>query len=140
MVCRQSLPVPKVGETIPGTKFHMGFSGKAANAAVMCAKMGGNVTLIAKLGNDDNGKAYKEALKKEAINGILFTDPVEPTGVAQIMVEESTGQNMIIVVPGSNMTLSKAEVHKAEKNIQCSLQNAHSRTSPGRFFPLMKFE
>ena len=31
---------PKVGETITGTKFHMGFGGKAANAAVMCARMG----------------------------------------------------------------------------------------------------
>ena len=117
-VYRQSLTVPKVGETIPGTKFHMGFGGKAANAAVMCARMGGNVTLVAKLGNDDNGKAYREALKKESVNGILFTDPTEPTGVAQIMVEESTGQNMIIVVPGSNMTLSKSEVHEAEQAIQ----------------------
>ena len=31
---------PKVGETIVGTKFHMGFGGKAANAAVMCSRLG----------------------------------------------------------------------------------------------------
>ena len=36
---------PKVGETIVGTKFHMGFGGKAANAAVMCSRLGGKTNL-----------------------------------------------------------------------------------------------
>ena len=109
---------PKVGETIQGSKFHMGFGGKAANASVMCARMGGTVALIAKLGNDANGIAYKEALEKESIDTkYLFTDPTEPTGVAQIMVEAS-GQNMIIVVPGSNMTLTPYEVGEAKPVIE----------------------
>ena len=65
----------------------MGFGGKAANAAVMCARMGGNVALIAKLGDDDNGKAYKEALAREAIDtNFIYIDPKEPSGVAHIMV------------------------------------------------------
>ena len=72
---------PKVGETITGSKFHMGFGGKAANAAVMCARMGAKVALIGKLGNDDNGKAYREALDKEAIDtSFVLTDPQEPSG------------------------------------------------------------
>jgi len=110
---------PKVGETIVGSKFHMGFGGKAANAAVMCARMGGNVALIAKLGDDDNGKAYKEALSREAIDtSFIYTDPKEPSGVAHIMVETSSGNNIIIVVPGSNMTLSVEETLMAEEKIK----------------------
>ena len=97
----------------------MGFGGKAANAAVMCARMGGNVALIAKLGDDDNGKAYKESLSREAIDtNFIYTDPKEPSGVAHIMVETSSGNNIIIVVPGSNMTLSVEETLMAEEKIK----------------------
>lgn len=96
----------------------MGFGGKAANAAVMCARMGGQVSLIAKLGQDANGLEYRSALAKESIDtSFVFTDYEQPTGVAQIMVETSSGQNMIIVVPGSNLTLSPQEVLEAEKMI-----------------------
>jgi len=110
---------PKVGETIVGTKFHMGFGGKAANAAVMCSRLGGKVGIIGKLGNDDNGNAYREAFGKEGINTtFLYTDPNEPSGVAHIMVETSSGNNIIIVVPGSNATLSEQEVEKADSMIQ----------------------
>ena len=92
----------------------MGFGGKAANAAVMCARMGGKVSSIAKWGQDANGLEYRNALIKESIDtSFVFTDPEQPTGVAQIMVETSSGQNMIIVVPGSNLTLSTNEVKKA---------------------------
>ena len=75
----------------------------------------GQVSLIAKLGQDANGLEYRNALIKESIDtSYVFTDPEQPTGVAQIMVETSSGQNMIIVVPGSNLTLSTNEVKKAE--------------------------
>ena len=50
---------PKVGETIIGTKFHMGFGGKSANASVMCSRLGGHVGIIGKLGQDANGQAYR---------------------------------------------------------------------------------
>lgn len=44
--------LPKLGETVPGTRFHMGFGGKGANQAVMAAKLGGDVTIVTKLGQD----------------------------------------------------------------------------------------
>ena len=110
---------PKVGETIVGSKFHMGFGGKAANAAVMCSRLGGQVGMIGKLGQDDNGQAYRDAFAKENINTeFVYTDPNEPSGVAHIMVETSSGNNIIIVVPGSNGTLSIEEVVKAETMIE----------------------
>ena len=44
------LPIP--GETVLGGKFFMNPGGKGANQAVAAARMGGNVTLISKTGND----------------------------------------------------------------------------------------
>merc|ERR1712241_255197 len=79
----------------------------------MCSRLGG------KVGNDANGDAYREAFGKEDINTtFLYTDPDEPSGVAHIMVETSSGNNIIIVVPGSNATLSEQEVEKADSMIQ----------------------
>src|SRR5208337_2819485 len=48
--------LPTLGETLHGTRFHMGYGGKGANQAVMAAKLGGEVTMIAKLGRDVFGE------------------------------------------------------------------------------------
>lgn len=48
--------LPRMGETLHGTRFHMGFGGKGANQAVMAAKLGANVTMITKLGADVFGE------------------------------------------------------------------------------------
>ena len=45
-----------MGETLHGNRFHMGFGGKGANQAVMAAKLGGDVTMISKLGRDVFGE------------------------------------------------------------------------------------
>ena len=37
--------LPKLGETLPGTRFQMGFGGKGANQAVMAALLGATVTM-----------------------------------------------------------------------------------------------
>ena len=47
------IPVP--GETVLGGHFFMNPGGKGANQAVAAARMGGNVTFIAKVGNDTFG-------------------------------------------------------------------------------------
>jgi len=44
--------MPKIGETIHGNKFEMGFGGKGANQAVAAAKLGADVTMVTKLGED----------------------------------------------------------------------------------------
>ena len=48
--------LPIMGETLHGSRFHMGFGGKGANQAVMAAKLGGDVTMISKLGQDVFGE------------------------------------------------------------------------------------
>lgn len=106
------MPIP--GETILGTAFHTFFGGKGANQAVMAAKLGGEVTMLAKVGKDVFGKQYLENFKSYGI----ITDHIgqtaeHATGIAAITVEES-GQNSIIVVGGANMANTPAEMDDAK--------------------------
>ena len=50
------MPLP--GETILGTGFKTVFGGKGANQAVIAAKLGADVAMIAKVGDDAFGEAY----------------------------------------------------------------------------------
>ena len=107
-VMSKSLPVP--GETIMGGQFFMNAGGKGANQAVAAARLGGAVTLIAKVGNDIFGKQTLESLHKENINtDFVFIDDQTPSGTALIMVNEQ-GENCIVVAPGANANLLPADI------------------------------
>jgi len=41
--------LPKVGETLHGDKFSIGFGGKGANQCVMAARLGAKTAMIAKV-------------------------------------------------------------------------------------------
>lgn len=98
--------LPKIGETLHGSKFSMGFGGKGANQAVMAAKLGGDVAMITKLGEDTFGKDTFQNFKVLGIDtrGITFTREAF-SGVAPIAVDP-TGNNSIIIVTGANDFLS----------------------------------
>jgi len=98
------LPAP--GETILGGTFLMNAGGKGANQAVAAARLGGNVSFIANLGNDLFGTQALAQFKNENINTDFITmDDVHPSGVALINVDAS-GENCIAVAPGANSNLT----------------------------------
>lgn len=109
--------LPKLGETIHGDRFQMGFGGKGANQAVTAAKLGADVTMITKLGKDIFGEQTLENFKSLAINTdhVYFTNKAS-SGVAPISVDKE-GNNSIIVVAGANNLLSKSEVESARETI-----------------------
>ena len=114
VVKAKKLPLP--GETLLGGTFFMNAGGKGANQAVAAARLGGNVTIVTKVGNDIFGKQTIEGLKKENINtGYVFVDDNAPSGTALIMVNEE-GENCIVVAPGANAQLLPADIKKV-KNI-----------------------
>ena len=51
-----SVKMPLPGETVMGNEFDIIAGGKGANQAVAAARAGGDVSFIAKVGNDDFGK------------------------------------------------------------------------------------
>lgn len=106
--------LPKPGETILGGTFLMNAGGKGANQAVAAARLGGNVTFVAKVGNDIFGKQSIEGFKKEKINtDFVFTDDEAPSGTALIMVNEE-GENCIVVAPGANAQLLPADIQQVK--------------------------
>lgn len=110
-----SLKMPAPGETLMGKDFSIIPGGKGANQAVAAARAGGVVTFIAKVGDDEFGK---KAVTGYEVDGIItdhiFVDNVNPSGIALIIVEETTGQNAIIVASGANGSLSIEEIQKVE--------------------------
>lgn len=110
--------LPKLGETLPGSHFQIGFGGKGANQAVMAAKLGAEVLMITKLGNDTFGRDTLENYQNLGFDTrhVLFTDE-SFTGVAPIWVDESSGDNAIIVATGANDLLSPTDVENASDEI-----------------------
>ncbi|MBI5372056.1 MAG: ribokinase [Sphingobacteriales bacterium] len=108
----KSAKLPLPGETILGGTFLMNAGGKGANQAVAAARLGGDVTLVAKVGNDIFGKQSIEGFKKEGIyTGYVFVDEEAPSGTALIMVNEE-GENCIVVAPGANNRLLPADIER----------------------------
>jgi ribokinase len=112
----ERLPVP--GETILGGTFFMNPGGKGANQAVAASRMGGNVTLISRTGNDVFGKQSVMLYNTENIKtDYIFSDPKHPSGVALITVD-SNGENCIVVASGANAYLLPADIDKAISEIE----------------------
>lgn len=106
--------IPLAGETVLGKGFFTAHGGKGANQAVAAARLGANVTFIARLGQDEFGDASVEAYRKEGIDvSHIVRDAQNPSGVALIMVSEG-GENIIAVAPGANGQLSPGDVLAAE--------------------------
>jgi len=101
------------GETILGGEFFMFPGGKGGNQAVAAARLGGQVSLVAKLGNDIFGKNAIAGYQKEGIQtGNIVVDELLPSGVALITVNEE-GENTIVVASGANHGINNHDIDTA---------------------------
>lgn len=104
---------PEGGETLFGSSFQTIPGGKGANQAVATARLGGEVAMIARVGDDGFGDELITKLVENSVDvQQVRRDASRPTGVALIVVETS-GQNRILVVAGANGQVSKADVDDA---------------------------
>ena len=103
---------PGLGETVLATSLLKQPGGKGANQAVAAARLGGDVRLVASVGDDDDGAQLIRQLRSEGVD----TANVEiisrgSTGLALVSVYDS-GDNSIIVVPGTNFALTSDRVRR----------------------------
>lgn len=110
--------MPAIGETIAGTGFKMGPGGKGSNQAVAAARVGANVTFISKIGRDDFGRVALDTWQREGITTSIAQSDTDPTGAAFIYVNDKTGENAIIVVPGVASTITAADVERSADAIR----------------------
>ncbi|PMQ00860.1 MAG: ribokinase [Dictyoglomus sp. NZ13-RE01] len=107
--------LPKPGETVLGGPFKMGPGGKGSNQAVCAARLGAEVYFVGCIGKDYFGEVARNNFLNENINidYLKITDKTH-TGIALIMVDDKTGENMIVVAPGANMEVDRGLVEKAK--------------------------
>ena len=110
---------PAPGETILGSDFAVIPGGKGANQAVAAARAGAEVVFIAKVGDDDLGRQALTCYQEDGIETrFILADHSHPSGVAMILVDETTGMNSIVVAPGVNAHVMPADLDAIAFEIQ----------------------
>jgi ribokinase len=109
--------LPRLGETLHGTSFQIGYGGKGANQAVMAAKLGWPVSLVCLLGDDVFGEGALANLRASGVDTthVGLADGAS-SGVAPIAVDPD-GNNAIIIVMGANDLLASDHVERARPAI-----------------------
>jgi ribokinase len=109
--------MPAEGETLTGNDFATFPGGKGANQAVAAARLGANVSMVGRLGDDGFGEQLRQALKKDNVDATDVLSVDKPTGSAVILVTDKGG-NSIVVIPGANHALTPAELDKHASVLQ----------------------
>ncbi len=109
--------MPNRGETLIGETFDIFTGGKGFNQATAAARLGAEVTLIGRIGDDPFADVLRSAIETEHIDSrFVKTDAENGTGIATIVVEPD-GDNSIIVVPRANMRLTPKDIEEASTSI-----------------------
>ncbi|KAL5969627.1 Ribokinase [Taenia solium] len=122
---------PLPGETIAGAKFATGFGGKGANQCVAARKLGAKTSLVSRVGDDYFGKEYIDYLKRVGVEtDTIKVSHTADSGVAVITVEQSNGNNNIVIIPGANEEISINDIEEAnrkgllgEKVMECQFES-----------------
>src|SRR5262249_2262056 len=109
--------LPEAGETVVGESFALGFGGKGANQAVMCALLGASVSFVGCVGDDVFGQMTLDNFASFGIDASrVARTGGAASGAAPIWVDEGA-ENRIIVVPGANDLLDPVPVEAAVREI-----------------------
>jgi ribokinase len=101
---------PIMGETLIGSRFALGPGGKGSNQTIAAARAGGKVTFITNLGQDLFGDTAMAMYARDGVTPRIRRIADVATGAAYIFLEQGTGANAIIVVPGAADTITAEDV------------------------------
>ena len=109
---------PEPGETVSGAELSLHPGGKGANAAVAAARLGADVGMLGRVGDDAFGAALVENLRENGVDTKLVKALFEaPTGIAFITVTPD-GENAIVVSPGANHRFGREEVETVSEDLK----------------------
>jgi ribokinase len=103
--------LPAAGQTVLGHTFDMGPGGKGSNQAIGARRLGAEVTLLVKVGNDTFATFARQLFEREGLLGPGILEADTHTGVGLILVDDE-GRNMIAVAPGANASLVPEDVDR----------------------------
>lgn len=104
--------LPRHGETVLGGDCRLLPGGKGANQAMAARLVGAEVAMAGAVGADSFASVALEPLRRAGVDTGLVRVANRPTGVAAIMVSE-TGENMIAVASGANLSARAADLPDA---------------------------
>ncbi|HEX7456632.1 MAG TPA: ribokinase [Candidatus Nanoarchaeia archaeon] len=111
--------LPSKGETVTGETIRYIPGGKGANQAVAASRLGAEVSLIGKVGNDHSGEELVGFLTSEKLNLKGISKSPLPSGLAVISVDNK-GDNTIVYSPGANSEVSAKDIEKQTELIKRS--------------------
>jgi ribokinase len=110
--------VPQPGETIRGGDLATFPGGKGANQAVAAARLGADVYLVGRVGDDAFGRTMRAKLEESGVNTrFVRTTRSAATGTAAILIQKG-GENSIVLSPGANGRVDRADVDAASAVIR----------------------
>ena len=112
--------LPRLGETILGNSFALGPGGKGSNQAVAIGRLGAPVHMLTRLGTDDFAAMAIATWQAAGVTPEVIATPESHTGAALIFVEESSGNNAIIVAPGAARLITPADIEAHRLLIECA--------------------
>jgi ribokinase len=103
-------PLPKAGETVTGARFAQHPGGKGANQALAARRLGANVHMVGRVGDDALAETALSLLRRDGVDvqGVM-AEIGQSTGVALIAVSPE-GENQIIVASGANALVDAGDV------------------------------
>ena len=118
--------MPNTGETLLGTGYRVDYGGKGSNQAVACARLGAQVSFIARIGTDPFSEMALGLYRDEGIDITHVRQTAgAPTGVGFIIVEAGSGNNCITIDPGANELLTADDVSRCDSGISFAGRGAH---------------
>lgn len=105
------------GETVHGKDFQTLYGGKGANQAIAAARLGADVYMIGKVGDDDFGRGMLENFEAHGVDtGGIGIEKDTPSGIANIIVSDK--DNRIIIISGANGKVDRAHVDRSVEIIR----------------------
>jgi ribokinase len=139
--------LPGPGQTTLAAGRAVAQGGKGANQAVAARWQGSEVTLVAAVGDDPEGRASLDDLEARGIDvSAVQLLPGTPTGAAVVLVADD-GENLIVVDPSANaaldhnwvrdrVRLAEPDVVVAQLEVPMSCVRAAAEASTARYFIL----
>lgn len=105
--------IPRFGESTVCGNYGYAAGGKGANQAIAAALQGARVTMVGRIGSDENGIRLKEEMVKAGVNTeFIVQDEKKQTGLA-LMLLNSDGRYVSYVALGANENICALDVQKA---------------------------
>lgn len=108
---------PNAGETVLGESFKTVPGGKGANQAVASARLGADVYMVGRVGDDAYGQDIVSNLQEQGVRTSYMKPVTEmESGTAHIILAE--GDNSIVVVKGANNEVTPDYVKDALSTVE----------------------